>query len=202
VLETIILGAGVVISLILGVINLLARREKISVLEHNIHTNILAPSEHFLSLSGQMISSGKITLSITISCTIILLKGQDTEIRDAVVSFNEDVYSQLGIYFKMPLLNRISLNIEESYTRDSTFEPILLQSRKSVFLVNKLQITSMPSFEKAYAENDTTQIMMKIRTLLQRLSSKYKISWVRYDGKAICWKFPDRWWRNLGKKLW
>jgi hypothetical protein len=202
VLETIILGAGVVISLILGVINLLARREKISVLEHNIHTNILAPSEHFLSLSGQMISSGKITLSITISCTIILLKGQDTEIRDAVVSFNEDVYSQLGIYFKMPLLNRISLNIEESYTRDSTFEPILLQSRKSVFLVNKLQITSMPSFEKAYAENDTTQIMMKIRTLLQRLSSKYKISWVRYDGKAICWKFPERWWRNLGKKLW
>ncbi|MFC2072177.1 hypothetical protein ACFLUU_05640 [Chloroflexota bacterium] len=179
-----------------------AKREKVTVLEHSVYARILTPGEHFLSLSGQTISSGKITLSITISCLIILLKGQDTEIRDTRVKFNEDVYAQLGNYFQMPLSNRISLNIEESYTRGSEFDPISLQLRKSVFLVNKLQITSMPSFEKAYAEGDITHSMMQVSTLLQKLSSEYNISWVKYDGKDICWYFPDRWRRNLGKKLW
>ena len=179
-----------------------AKREKITILEHRVYTRILTPDEGELSLSGEITKNDRVSLSITVSCLIMLLKGQNTEIRDVNVRFNEYAFTELSEYFQMPLSNRINLNTEESYKEGNTFAPISLQSRKSVYLVNKLHCASTPKFGVAYAQDDVTQAILHIRLLLKRLESNYNVSWVRYNGRIMCWRLPDKWWCNLGKKLW
>ncbi len=99
------------------------------------------------------------------------------------------------------------------YELDEPYKNITLYPKKSVSLgqtqvfpgkdiIDKL--CNKEDYPKQPEEDETHYYTPPsfLKHTLDEVSNNYKIVYYRYDDKMVSWKFPDRWWRNLGKKLW
>ena len=202
-LETIILGAGVVISLILGVINLSARREKVAVVNPIVYAEFIPKGSWVDGPDGSRIClHNHAELSFEASCELVLTQGEkELEVRDVGIILDSKTCEKLKRYFYLPRHNRLTLYHSNAYNGDAIPQPMILETKKTLCFKRVLPITCADEFGEEYKKMEDGYRPEYIQPLLDELEAKYMICWTRYDGKTFCWRFPDKWWRNLGKKL-
>jgi len=201
---TIVLGIGVLISLVLGLINflwgpaILARREKVTVVNSEVYPEFLSKGARVdtrLGMGPLFIKNP--ALSIEASCELVLTRGQkEIEVKEVELKFDRVTSDKLKAYFQIPHQNRIYLLGEPTKVN------VLLPVKKSVQFSAERLFDCTEEFQTQYDKMGSGSYPEFIQPLLDKLETKYQICWTRYDGQRVCWKFPQKWWRNLGKRLW
>ena len=201
--ETIVLSIGVVISLALGIVNLLSRREKVVIVNTEVYPEFLPKGTWLHRQDGESIYLTCAELSMEATCELVLTSGQkEIEVKEVEVIFNKKSYETLKRYFNVPFRNRLGLyNLDVFEEKDAPL-PILLKPKRTLYFKRTLPFNCTEEFEKEYEEMEKSSYPEFIQSILSELETKYQICWTRYDGKKLCWRFPNSWWRNLGKKLW
>ena len=180
---------GLFITFLLGLINLLwgpailKSREKVIIAIDGVFADY-SPKENNLELN--------------ICCSLVLTCGdKELQVVDVSVLFDRKAYKNLRQFFNLPHRERLALypdnTSEENESRLRRTPSTLLEPKKLVNFSRKI------FFEKS---SNSKVELPDIQPYLDQLESKYNICWRRYDLKKVCWRFPNRWWRNLGKKLW
>jgi hypothetical protein len=200
---TIILGIGVLISLVLGVINLLARREKVAVVNSQVYLEFLPKGTSVDGPGGYKISLNYAALSIEASCELVLTRGEkELEVKEVEVILDKKTCENLKRYFRIPLHNRLQLYHINAYEGEPLPQPIVLETKKTLRFKRIIPFDCTDEFETEYEKMEGGSYPEFVQPLLDELETKYHICWTRYDGKRLCWRFPQKWWRNLGKRLW
>ena len=199
---------GLVITFVLGLVNflwgpaILARREKVAVVNSTVNTFFLPQG---VESTGYYMKPGVIenhTLQIVVECTLVLTGGEkETEVMDVQIRLHKETYEEVKKYFRIPSLNKFFLHTYASDPKDREFGAVLEPKKRVYFAVGRL-FECTDEFEKEYEKIEGGSYPEFVQPLLDELKTRYHICWTRYDGKETCWKFPDKWWRNLGKKLW
>ncbi|MBI4268132.1 MAG: hypothetical protein HY662_05030 [Chloroflexi bacterium] len=189
-----ILGA---IGTALGILNFVywawwARREKFSVYSSGIHAHLEAKNN---SQKSAAVTYPTTYLRLHVGCDLVMVRGgNETTILGVDVQFDKKIYEKLGTYFKLPLVNQSQLltHNEECAILLRPKVPVSFNSWLNSFETNS-------RFEEEVNKAGDTLI----KSLLKQFEkSNYRLCLLRYDGKELYWKFPDKWWRNLDKKLW
>jgi hypothetical protein len=142
-------------------------------------------------------------LLIEASCELVLARGdKDLEVKEVEVILNKKTCENLRRYFFIPSHNRLGLRLINIYEDEPSLQPILLEPKRTIQFKREIYLDCSDDFKKEYEKMENGSRPEPIQSLLDELENKYKICWTRYDGKRVCWKFPDKWYRNLGKKLW
>jgi len=201
---TIILGIGVLVSLVLGVINLLARREKVEVVNSEVYPEFLPKGTRIDRPSGESVFLHNYAeLSMEVSCELVLICGEkELEVKEVEVVLDKKVCESLRRYFHLPLRNRLQLQRVNVYEESLLPHPILLVPKKAVRFRREIYLNCTDEFAKDYEKMEGGSRPDFIQSLLDKLETKYQICWTRYDNKKLCWSFPKKWWRNVGKRLW
>ena len=199
--QTIILAIGVLISLVLGVINLLARREKVAIVNPEVYAEFLSKGTRENTYGGILTLSNHI-VSIEARCELVLTSEEkEVEVKEVEVILDNKTCRSLRRYFHTPLRNRLKLSHTNAYEGKPLPQPIVLEYKKTVQFKRKIPLNCTAAFEAELEKMESGSYPDFIQPFLDNLETKYQICWTRYDGKRSCWKFPDKWWRNLGKKL-
>jgi len=209
-MQIILLWVGLSITFTLGLINflwgpaILARREKVLIVNpevsaefwvkgalHRSHEYTIALSEH--------------NVLIETRCELLLKSmGMKLDVKEVKVILDEEACKSIKRYFQTPLKNRVYLsyiNLGEetpvSRTANATLEP-----KQPLNFQSETFLQCTDKFNQEYEETGSDAYPEFIQPLLNKLETNYQICWTRYDGKEVCWRFPNKWWRNLGKKIW
>jgi hypothetical protein len=201
--QIIILSIGVFISLVLGVINLLAHREKVAIVNPEVYTEFLPKGTREKTYRGSIVALSNDVLAIEVKCELVLKSGEnELEVKEVEAILASKACKNLRKYFHFPLLNRLQLSHINAYEGKPIPQPILLEPKKAVQFKRKIPLNYTDEFEKEHKKTKDNPYPESIQPFLDELETKYQICWTRYDGKRLCWRFPQKWWRNLGKKLW
>ncbi len=113
---TIVLGIGVLISLVLGVINLLARREKVAVVNSKVYPQFLPKGTWLDRPGGESIYLNYAELSIEAACELVLTsREKELEVKEVEVILDKKACKSLRRYFHIPLRNRLQLSHINAY---------------------------------------------------------------------------------------
>ena len=210
-IQIIALWIGLAITLVLGLVNflwgpaILARREKIAVVRPEVYPEFLPPGTSMRRIGGESIALIHAQLSIEARCELVLIRGEkESEVRDVEVILHEVTCNQLRRYFNLPRRNRLYLDPIEitDISTEVVLTRAILQPKKPMRFEDKVYLDCTDEFKKEYEKMGRGSYPEFIQPLLDELETKYQICWTRYDGKELCRHFPDKWWRNLGKRLW
>ena len=208
-IQIIALWIGLFITFVLGLINflwgpaILARRDKVAVVNSEVYPEFLRKGTRERTHGGDIITLVCDVLSIEVTCELVLTRGEkELEVKEVEVILDKRACEGLRRYFCFPLRNRLSLQQVDDYGEELLLPPILLAPKKTVRFKRRIPLDCTDEFEKEYEKMESGSYPGFIRLLLDELETKYQICWTRYDGKRLCWKFPQKWWRNLGKRLW
>ena len=180
-----------------------SKREKVAVANSDVYPEFLPKGAHEVTpYGGEPITLVNHSLSIWVGCELILInREQEIEIKDVQIKFDKVNSEKVREYFRLPRQNRFFLYYTEPAT-NKRVPGAIIQPKKAVpFGVQRL-FECTDKFEEEYGKLDSGSYPELIQPLLDKLQTKYQICWTRYDGKTLCWVFPQRWWRNLGKRLW
>jgi hypothetical protein len=132
----------------------------------------------------------------------VLIRGdKELEVKKVEILFDEEAFNKVRNFFDTPQ-RMFDLHTEDFFTSGDLTECPLIP-KKSVFFYREFHTIGNQHFIEKYGNVETNdEISSSIKSLNYELLRKYGINWTRYDGEKLCWKFPDTWWRNLGKKLW
>ena len=214
--QIILLWIGLFITFVLGLINflwgpaILTRREKVAIVLHDSWANFVPKGKEEIGPGEKLIPVNNHSLHIHISCALVLTRGEkDIEVMEVEIRLHKETCEELKKYFRLPNRNGFPL---QKYA----IEPLeyILQPKKPVDFTADQLFECTDEFEREcdklgfdlYPESDDWGEYTKppdfIKPLLEKLSHRFELCWERYDGKRLCWRFPDKWWGNLGKKLW
>ena len=205
------LWIGLFITFVLGLVNLLwgpailTRREKVAIVDHHVYAEFLPKGTWLDRPGGESIFLNYPELSIEASCGLVLTsEDKKLRIREAEVMLDKKAFTSLRRYFQLLFRNRLQLYHANTYEEELSPQPISLElePQKTMWFRRTISINCTDEFGKEYGKMEGGSYLEFVQPLLDELETKYQICWTRYDGKVLCWKFPERWWRNLGKKLW
>ena len=181
-----------------------AKRDKIAIVNSEVYPEFLHTGSWIDNPDGARIFLHNYAeLSMEVSCELVLTCGEkELEVREVEVVLDKKVCESLIRYFFIPRRNRLQLRYINVYEENPVPQPILLVPKKAVRFKREIRLNCTDEFAKDYEKLEGGFCPEFIKALLDELEIKYQICWERYDGKRLCWRFPDRWWRNLGKKLW
>ena len=213
--ELILGGAGT----LLGIANFIywawwSKRDKVIIVVHDNHTNFVPKGKEEISSGQKLITVNNHCLHIYISCAVVITRGEtEIEVMEVEARLHKKTCEELKKYFRMPNQDRFHLYKYAPDEKDR--EPgVVLQPKRPVDFTEDRLFECIDKFEERckksgfdlYPETDDygeyTVPPDFIKPLLDKLIYRYEICLTRYDGKQFCWKFPNRWWRNLGKKIW
>ena len=222
--QTIILAIGVLISLVLGVINLLARREKVAIVNPEVYIYFLPKGVQRVLEDKKPDGIHNHALQIEVVCTLALTSGErEIEVNEVDIKLEKNVYNRLKEYFLTPFqrqhgsapsyvlsfhLPTYAINEDDRHLLSVLKPKTIVDFRGVNFLEStekfdkdyeKLGIAPYPD---GFEPEELIESPEFVKPILKELRTNYQICWTRYDGKRVCWRFPNRWWRNLGKKLW
>ena len=224
-IQIIALWVGFAITFLLGLINflwgpaILARREKVAIVNPEVYIYFLPKGVRSVGDFKKPTGIKNHALQIIVVCTLVLTSGEKEIGADSVYfNLNNTVYKRLKEYFR-PLYAapsyRLSFPLSTWAPEIEDREPMaVLQRKKPTQFVGERFVPSTDKFDEKYEnlgiqpypEGSQPEEFIEApdfaKPIVDELWTKYEISWTRYDGKEICWRFPDKWWRNLGKKLW
>ena len=146
---------------------------------------------------------GRYILSIEARCDLVLTSGpQELAVTGVEVILDKAACERLRKHFHPLFSNRLRLpNVDPVTVRPPEYTGIL-KLKKPEHFENKVWRDCTDDFEKIYEEARNGPLPSFIEPLMAALEEKYQICWTRYDGKRLCWFFPDKLYRNLGKKIW
>ncbi len=202
-IELILVGIGI----LLGIANLvywvwLAKREKVAIVNPDVYAEFL-PKGYRERFPLGVITLARAVISIDASCELVLKAGEkELEVKGVEVILDKKTCESLGRYFEAPRHSRLYLWQVDDYDKRIFPPPRSLALKKAVRFQNKIPIDCTDEFEEEYEEIESGSYPEFIQPLLDELETKYQICWTRYDGKELHWRFPQKWWRNLGKRLW
>lgn len=202
--ESVILGAGVVISLILGLINLSSRKEKVAVINPIVYAEFIPKGSWVEAPDGSKLRiPNHAELDLEASCELVLKHGErDIEVKDVRILLDKKTCEKLKRYFFLPRHNWLTLYCTRIDKDDTASQPMILEMKRTLRFGRKLPLNCLDEFMKELIKKPDGYRPEYIQPLLDDTEEKYTICWTRYDDKTFCWRFPDKWWRNLGKKLW
>jgi hypothetical protein len=203
-IELILGGIGTV----LGIANFVywawwSKRDKVGVVYPYVSAEFLSKG-HLVNfpLFGNIRLKRDVIL-IDAGCELFLKNGvQGLEIKDVEVRLDKKTCEKLSRYFEARRHSRFDLWQIDYYDRVKATQPWILSPKKTIRFQGKIPIDCTDEYEKKHGKLKGSSIQEFIQPFLDRLETEYQICWTRYDGKRLCWIFPDKWWRNLGKKLW
>jgi hypothetical protein len=204
-----LLWTGLFITFVLGLINflwgpaILSRREKIAILNPIFLAFFLSKETRQKASEGIIAECECDALGVKAGCELVLIKGErKLEIKEVEVILNEKACRGLERYFYLPYDNRFYLAQTADYKEaQSPFTPSLLSTKQAVSFEGEESFDCTDDFERERDKIGIDSYPEFIQPSLDKLKAKYQICWTRYDGKRIFWRFPDKWWRNLGKKI-
>jgi len=199
------LWIGLAVTFVLGLINflwgpaILARKEKVAVVNSEVYPQFLPKGSRIDRRDGTSIFlHNHAELSMEVNCELVLTCGEKELVREVQVLLDKRTCESLKRYFHLPLRNRLHLEQINAYAE----QPISLVPKKAVRFKSEIYLNCTDEFAKDYEKMEGSFCPEFIQPLLDELETRYQICWTRYDGRRLCWKFPQRWWRNLGKRLW
>jgi len=208
--EIIGLWVGIGVTFLLGLFNLflgggiLRRREKVIVRNSEVCAEFLRKGtrEMFYGhITRNIITLACDVISIDASCDLVLTGGeQELEVKEVEVILDKKARKSLERYFR--IRNSIELQQVDYYEGKPLSPPILLVPRKTARFRNKVPFDCTNEFEKEYEKMESGSYPEFVQPLLDKLETKYQICWTRYDYRRLCWRFPQKWWRNPGKRVW
>ena len=208
-IQIIALWIGLFITFVLGLVNflwgpaILAHRDKVVVVNSEVYPEFLPKGTRERTRGGGIVTLACAVLSIEAGCELVLTSGEkELEVKEVEVLLNKKACESLGRYFRFPLRNRFQLEQVADYEEEILLPPILLVPKKTVRFKRKMPLNCTDEFEKEHEKMESGSYPEFIQPLLDELETKYQIYWTRYDDKRLCWRFPQKWWRNLGKRLW
>ncbi len=215
------LWIGFAITFVLGLINflwgpaILARREKVAVVLHESYANFVPKGKEEIGPGDKLTTVKNHSLHIHISCALVLTRGEkEIEVMGVGIKLHKETCEELKKYFRLPPGNRFSIYKYETGPEGYKELGAILQPKKPVDFTedrlfectDKLEERCKKSGFNLYPETDDwgeyTEPPDFIKPLLEKLRHRFELCWERYDNKELCWRFPERWWRNLGKRLW
>jgi len=192
-----------------------AKRDKVAVVIHNNWANFVPKGKEEIGPSGKLITVNKHSLHIYVSCALVLTSGErEIEMMGLEIKLHKETCEELKKYFQLPPGNRFAIYKYETDIEGYKELGAILQPKKPVDFTEDRLFECTDKFEEKckrsgfdlYIETDDygeyTVPPDFIQPLLEKLRCNFELCWKRYDGKELCWKFPQKWWRNLGKKLW
>ncbi len=181
---------------------ILSRREKVAIVNPEVYAEFVLKGTRETTYGGILTVKNYI-VSIEARCELVLTNGgKGVEVKEVEVILDKKACKSLRGYFHIPLRNRLQLSHINAYEGKPLPQPIVLESKKTVRFKRKIPLNCTDKFEKEYGKMESGSYPEFIQPLLDKLEAKYHICWTRYDGKKLCWTFPQKWCRNLGKRLW
>ncbi len=202
----------------------LARRERVVIVNPEVYTYFLPKGVQRVLEDKKPDGINNHALQIGVVCALALTNGEkEIEVNEVDFKLEKDVYKRLKEYFPTPFqryhesdpsyvlsfhLSTYAINKEDRHLGAS------LQPKKSVDFTGVYFLESTQKFDNEYETlgiapypdgsepEEFIESPEFVKPILEELRTNYQICWTRYDGKELCWRFPNRWWRNLGKKLW
>lgn len=207
--QIILLWVGLFITFVLGLINflwgpaILSRREKIAILNPIFLVFFLSKDTRQKASEGIIAECECDALGVDANCELVLTQGErKLEINEVEVILNKKACKRLERYFHLSDSSFHLAQITNDEEVQNPFTPSLLSPKQPVLFKGEASFDCTDEFEKERAEMGLDSYPEFIVHPMDELRAKYQIRWTRYDGKKICWRFPDKWWRNLGKKIW
>jgi len=203
-IEMILGGIGT----LLGVANFvywawLSKREKVAVVLHTSYVGFVHKGEETIGPGQELITVNKHSLHLNISCALVLTSGEtEIEVMEVNIQLNKEACRELRKYFQIPINNRSYVYRYELDPEGYKVRGTVLQPKKPVDFTEDRLFVCTDEFEREYKKMKGGSYPEFIQPLLDKLETEYQICWTRYDDKELCWKFPQKWWRNLGKRLW
>ncbi len=198
-IEVILVGIGILLGLVYFIYwAWWSKREKIVVISSDVFAFL--ETKNSVQKSTAAVSSPEAhILRLSSGCDLVLVKGEhEIKILGVKVEFDEKIYEKLSAYFELGRWNYLQLvtyNSSEKFDDPET----LLRPKVPVSFNGKSSFEANSKFDKEFSKLGDSPI----ESLLKQFNkSNYQLCLLRYDGKELCWRFPDKWWRNLGKKLW
>lgn len=204
------IGVGSV-GFVLGIINLLwgpgvlARREKIVVVESEVTPEFLRKGTRIDSPShSNRVSLTRPSISIQARCTLSLKGKERCQVSDVAIVLHRSTCKALRRWFRIPPSNSVGLG-RLVYDPDTELTQHLysavIEQGKTFSFEGSRWFDCAEEFEKTHESEKNDPMPAFIQPLLEKLECNYQVCFIRYDGKRLCWRFPQTWWRNLGKKL-
>jgi len=163
------------------------------------------------NVEGKWTELTKHSLMLAVDCELVITRGDKMEIRGVYLEIDKQPHEILNKYFEIPFA-RLSLETSDLNKQAGT---VTLHPKKSIFFTREIictgrdvldELCDKENYPEQPEEDDTHQYYYKppdfLKQVLDKTSTNYKIIYYRYDDKMVSWRFPDKWWRNLGKKLW
>jgi hypothetical protein len=210
-MQIILLWIGLSITLALGLINflwgpaILTRREKVAIVNPEVHT-VFTPKNVRQKISEDIIALQYAcdTVTIEASCELVLIQGEEKlEVKAVELIPDGKTLKDLESYLQLSDPDSLRLKqITDNEEEKMLVAPILLSTKQPLRFQGEIYLDCTDEFEKARDKIGLASYPKFIQGILDEVKAKYQICWTRYDGKRLCWRFPDKWWRNLGKKLW
>ena len=202
----------------------LARRERVVIVNPAVYTYFLPQGVQRVLEDRKPDGIHNHALQIEVVCTLALTNGErEIEVNEVDFKLEKNVYNRLKEYFLTPFQRQhgpfpsyvLSFHLPTyAINEDDRHLLSLLKPKTSVDFRGVTFLESTERFDKDYEKlgiapyTDGSEPEEFIESpefaepILEELYTNYQICWTRYDGKELCWRFPNRWWRNLGKKLW
>ena len=201
--ELILGGAGT----LLGLANFIywawwSKRDKVAVVNSEVYPEFLPKDTWTNRPDGFKVFLNYAELSVEVSCELVLTRGEKLEVKEVEVILDKKTCESLKRYFRFPLRNRLQLYHVNACEGEPLLQAIALEAKKALPFKRIIPINCTDEFEKECEKMEGGSCPEFIQPLLDELATKYQIYWTRYDRRRFCWRFPNRWWRNLGKKLW
>jgi hypothetical protein len=161
------------------------------------------------NVEGKWIELKKHSLMFVGECSLAMTQDdKEIEITGVFLDIGKQHYEILNQYFDIPT-HRLHLvsDFNEPYKN------LILHPKKSIYLGREQiytgkdvldELCGKENYPEQPEEDDLHYYKPPdfLKHTLDETSANYKISYYRYDGKMVSWRFPDKWYRNLGKKLW
>ena len=88
------------------------------------------------------------------------------------------------------------------YAESENTVSVVLTSKKPVRFAAERLFECTDEFINKYGNKGQVECPKDIENLIHELENGYIFNYIRYDGKILSWHFPDKWYHNLGKKIW
>ena len=185
-----------------------AKRERIKVVNPTCCVWFFPKGTEDINYKNQRIELKEHSLRLAVDCNLVMAGGdKEIEIKGAYFEIDKKPYEILNQYFNIPA-RRMTL----PYDLDEPLKNIILYPKKSIPLGNERIFTGKDILDELCAKDNYPEKPEEddkyyykppdfLKNTLDETSANYKIIFYRYDDKMISWKFPEKWWRNLGKKL-
>ncbi len=185
-----------------------SKRERIKVINPGCYVWFFPKGTEDINHKGQRIKLKEHSLKLAVDCSLIMTGGdKEIEIKGVYFEINKEPYETLNRYFNIPFERMIL-----PYDLGEPYKNKVLYPKQSIQLGNERVFSGKPVLDElcnkeCYPEQPEEDDMYCykppdfLKHTLDEISYNYKIIFYRYDDKMISWKFPDKWWRNLGKKI-